>query len=78
MTLTEIVERLDGALIAIGQVQRLALLDAVLAESGYEPFMTAERSAMLKDLSAEVQEYYGECAVALAVTAPKKKAKKDE
>ncbi len=78
MTLSEVIERLSLAQGAIRQIyQFVGEVDKamVAADETFEPFLSAERIATLKELTDEITEYSGQCVEALAVAAPKKAKK---
>lgn len=78
MTLSEVIERLSLAQGAIRQInQFVGEVDKamVAADATFEPFLSEERIATLKELTDEIAEYSGQCVEALAVATPKKAKK---
>jgi hypothetical protein len=78
MTITEIVERLDLALLGVRHITQFGgEADTALTadDPTYEAFLTPERSAMLAALEKEMRDYRAQCAAAEAVTTPKKAKK---
>jgi hypothetical protein len=78
MTINEVIERLDLALLGVNHITRFAgEIDAALPANDptYEAFLAPDRIAMLEALSKELRDFPAQCAAELAVAAPKKAKK---